>query len=123
MDCPYYEQLQYVGDTRSQTLISLYVSGDDRLMRNALELFDRSCIPEGLTQSRYPSLSPQIINAFSLFWVDMLQDYWRHRSDDVFLRARLTGLQSVLAWFEAKIDPSTGPLPYWIFVDWADEWA
>ena len=125
IDCPYYEQLQYVGDTRIQALISLYVSGDDRLMRNAIELFDRSRIPEGLTQSRYPSLSAQIISPFSLFWVDMLHDYWRHRSDDSFLRARLTGLQSVLAWFEGKIDPATGllgPLPYWTFVDWANEW-
>ncbi|MES1167968.1 MAG: alpha-L-rhamnosidase, partial [Oleiharenicola lentus] len=126
VDCPYYEQLQYIGDTRIQALISLYVSGDDRLVRNALELFDASRIPEGLTQSRYPSLSPQIINTFSLFWVDMLHDYWRHRSDDAFLRARLTGLQAVLAWFEAKIDPATGllgPLPYWTYVDWADEWS
>ncbi|HEX2862002.1 MAG TPA: alpha-L-rhamnosidase C-terminal domain-containing protein, partial [Lacunisphaera sp.] len=126
VDCPYYEQLQYVGDTRIQALISLYVSGDDRLMRNAIELYDRSRIPEGITQSRYPSFSPQLINTFSLFWVDMLHDYWRHRSDDAFLRARLTGLKSVLAWFEARIDPATGllgPLPYWTFVDWADEWA
>jgi alpha-L-rhamnosidase len=125
VDCPYYEQLQYVGDTRIQALISLYVSGDDRLMRNAIELFDRSRIPEGLTQSRYPSLSPQLINTFSLFWVDMLHDYWRHRSDDAFLRARLTGLHAVLAWFEGRIDPATGllgPLPYWTFVDWANEW-
>ena len=126
VDCPYYEQLQYIGDTRIQSLISLYVSGDDRLMRNAIELFDRSRIPEGLTQSRYPSSSPQLINTFSLFWVDMLHDYWWHRKDDEFLRARLTGLQSVLAWFEARIDPQTGmlgPLPYWTFVDWADEWG
>jgi len=126
VDCPYYEQLQYIGDTRIQSLISLYVSGDDRLMRNAIELFDGSRIPEGLTQSRYPSLSPQIINTFSLFWVDMLHDYWRHRIDDAFLRARLTGVQAVLAWFEARIDPQSGllgPLPYWTFVDWADEWA
>lgn len=126
MDCPYYEQLQYIGDTRLQALISFYVSGDDRLVRNALELYDRSRIPEGLTQSRYPSFSPQLINTFSLFWVDMLHDYWRHRSDDAFLRARLTGVQAVLAWFEARIDPATGllgPLPYWTFVDWADEWG
>ncbi len=126
VDCPYYEQLQYVGDTRLQALISLYVSGDDRLMRNAIELYDRSRIPEGLTQSRYPSLSAQIISPFSLFWVDMVHDYWRHRSDDAFLRARLNGVQAVLAWFESKIDPATGllgPLPYWTFVDWADAWA
>ena len=126
VDCPYYEQLQYIGDTRIQGLISLYVSGDDRLVRNAIELFDNSRLPEGLTLSRYPSFSPQIINTFSLFWVDMLHDYWRHRTDEAFLRARLTGLQSVLAWFEARIDPQTGllgPLPYWTFADWADEWA
>lgn len=125
VDCPYYEQLQYVGDTRIQALISLYVSGDERLMRNAIELYDRSRIPEGLTQSRYPSFSRQIISPFSLFWVDMLRDFWWHRSDDAFLQARLTGVQSVLAWFEARIDPSTGllgPLPYWSFVDWATEW-
>ena len=125
VDCPYYERLQYVGDTRIQSLISLYVSGDDRLMRNAIELFDYSRLPEGLTQSRYPSSSPQIISPFSLFWIDMVHDYWWHRSDDAFLRDRLPGMQAALAWFEAKIDPQTGllgPLPYWTFVDWADQW-
>ncbi len=125
MDCPYYEQLQYVGDTRIQSLISLYVAGDDRLMRNAIELFDRSRIPEGLTQSRYPSASPQIINTFSLFWIDMVHDYWMHRPDNTFIQERLPGIESVLGWFERKIDPKTGllgPLPYWTFVDWTNEW-
>ena len=125
VDCPYYEQLQYVGDTRIQSLISLYVAGDDRLMRNAIELFDRSRLADGLTQSRYPSVSPQIINTFSLFWIDMVHDYWRHRADPAFLAARLPGLDTVLGWFERRIDPNTGllgPLPYWTFVDWTDEW-
>jgi len=45
-DCPYYEQMQYVGDTRIQGLVSLYVAGDDRLLRNAISLYDLSRIPE-----------------------------------------------------------------------------
>lgn len=124
-DCPYYERLQYVGDTRIQALISLYVSGDDRLMRNAITQFDQSRIPEGLTQSRYPSHTPQIINTFSLFWIAMVHDYWRHRDDPAFIAARLHGIENVLAWFEARVDPATGllgPLPYWTFVDWPEQW-
>jgi len=124
-DCPYYEQMQYVGDTRIQSLVSLYVAGDDRLMRNAIELYDLSRIPEGLTQSRFPSSKPQIITTFSLFWIDMVHDYWMHRDDQVFIEARLMGIQTVLDWFEKRIDARTGmlgALPYWSFVDWPNQW-
>lgn len=124
-DCPYYEQLQYIGDTRIQALISLNVAGDDRLVRNAIELFDESRISVGLTQSRYPSSSAQIINTFSLFWIQMVHDYWMHRDDPAFVNSKLMGVRNVLEWFERRIDPQTGllgPLPYWTFVDWPAEW-
>ena len=67
-DCPYYEQLQYIGDTRIQALISLYVSGDDRLVRNALMCYNESRKYDGLTQSRYPSANIQVIPPFSLYY-------------------------------------------------------
>lgn len=124
-DCPYYEQLQYVGDTRIQALISMYVSGDDRLVRNALLHYDESRFHEGLTQSRYPSASPQVIPPFSLFWVDMVHDYWTLRDDPAFVQQFLPGIDQVLNWFIHRIDPKTGLLgkvEYWNFVDWADEW-
>lgn len=125
MDCPYYEQLQYVGDTRIQALISLYVSGDDRLMKNAINQFADSRIPEGLTQSRYPNIHRQIIPPFSLFWTLMVHDFWMHRQDDAFVKQHLKGMLEVLEWHKSKIDPKTGmlgALPYWNFVDWPDEW-
>ena len=124
-DCPYYEQLQYTGDTRIQALISLYVSGDDRLMRKAITDFDNSMTSEGLTQSRYPSNVVQIIPTFSLFWVSMNYDYWMHRKDDKFIKSMLPNIEKVLAWYERKIDPKKnmlGAMNWWSFVDWAKPW-
>jgi alpha-L-rhamnosidase len=124
-DCPYYEQLQYVGDTRIQALISLYVSGDDRLMREALTVFGNSRASKGLTMSRYPTSTAQIIPPYSMFWIDMIHDYWMHRDDPKFVRGFLEGIEGVLGFFINRIDERSGLLgkiEYWNFVDWTDEW-
>jgi hypothetical protein len=120
MDTPYYEQLQYIGDTRIQALISYAVTGDDRLARQAISAFANSRIPEGLTQSRYPSSVEQIIPPFSLYWIGMLDDLYWYRSDSEIIRANLQGTRDVLAWFFDYLQPD-GLLrepPYWNFVDW-----
>ncbi len=121
-DCPYYEQLQYIGDTRIQTFISLYVSGDDRLMRQAITAFDNSRIPEGITRSRYPDSRAQLIPTYSLVWVTMVHDYWLYRDDPDYLQAFLPGIRGVLDWYEQYIDETgmLGGMPNWNFVDWAE---
>jgi alpha-L-rhamnosidase len=121
MDTPYYEQLQYVGDTRIQALISYAVAGDDRLAKQALQAFDWSRIPEGITRSRYPSSLPQSIPTFSLLYVDMLHDYWMYRPDaDGFARSLLPGTRTVLDWFANYEQPDglLTKLPWWSFIDW-----
>jgi len=124
-DCPYYEQLQYTGDTRIQGLISLYVSGDDRLMRKAITDIASSITSEGILLSRYPARYNQVIPPFSLYWINMVHDYWMHRNDEVFVKANLPVLKNILNWFEQRVDTQTGllgPLPHWNFVDWPVEW-
>jgi hypothetical protein len=120
-DCPYYEQLQYVGDTRIQCLVSSYVSGDLRMMRNALAQINDSRLASGLTQSRYPSHGIQIIPPFSLVWVTMIHDYWMLTKDDAFIQSMMPGILGVLQWFDSHIDSTgmIGPTEGWNFVDWS----
>jgi hypothetical protein len=123
MDCPYYEQLQYAGDTRIQALVSLYLTGDDRLVKNAIEQLNESRTPEGLTQSRYPSALPQYIPPFSLLWIGMMHDLWWTRGESDFLRQFLQNSRGVLDWFESRLTASglLGQLEWWNFVDWTKE--
>jgi hypothetical protein len=124
-DCPYYEQLQYVGDTRIQSLISLYVSGDDRLMKKAIDDIGHSIMADGLTQSRYPCRDMQVIPTFSLWWVCMIHDFWMHRADDAFVQSHLDEIQNVLKWYGERIagNGMLGPLSWWQFVDWSWPWV
>ena len=123
MDTPYWERLQYIGDTRIQALISYVVAGDDRLARQAIQAFNDSRIPDGITQSRYPTNSPQFIPTFSLLWIGMLHDFWLYRGDAAFVRAQLPGTRTVLDWFLQRQRPDglLEKLPWWAFVDWAKD--
>ncbi len=121
MDCPYYEQLQYAGDTRIQALVSYYAAGDGRLARNAISQLDDSRTAEGATMSRAPTRQQQYIPPFSLWWIGMVDDYWRYQDDPEFVRRMLPGVRAVLSFFARyqKPDGSLGALPWWNFVDWA----
>jgi hypothetical protein len=123
MDTPYWERLQYVGDTRIQALISYTVAGDDRLARQAIEAINDSRIPDGITQSRYPSSLPQYIPTFSLLWIGMVHDFWMYRNDPDFVRAQLAGTRTVLDWFlrYQRDDGLLRRLPWWVFVDWSED--
>jgi hypothetical protein len=124
MDCPYYEQLQYVGDTRIQALVSLYMSGDSRLMRNAIEVIDGSRTAEGATLSRAPSTLQQYIPPFSLWWIGMVHDYWWYVDDPAFVKRMLPGVRAVLGFYTRHLreDGLLGEMPWWNYVDWVRTW-
>jgi alpha-L-rhamnosidase len=124
MDCPYYEQLQYAGDTRIQALVSLYASGDARLMKNAISLLNDSRTAEGATMSRAPTRQQQYIPPFSLWWIGMVHDYFMYVDDRAFVRDMLPGTRAILQFFARyqKASGSLAPMPWWNYVDWTAEW-
>ncbi|MBO5255306.1 MAG: alpha-L-rhamnosidase [Opitutales bacterium] len=125
-DCPFHERLQYIGDTRIQALISLYVAGDARLMKKALKMYNSSRMGDGIVQSRYPCKQTQFIAPFCLYWIGMLKDYYMHVDDADFVAENLDCIESIINWYVGKLDKNTGMLsqnvPYWNFVDWVQDW-
>ena len=126
MDCPYYEQLQYLGDTRLQALVSYVLSPDDRLAKKALLMGFASILSDrGLTQSRYPSRSAQIIPPFSLWWVSMLYDHGLWRGDKAFAHQLMPAVRFVLDTF-LNLRNERGLMnspPGWNFTDWVPQWT
>lgn len=124
MDCPYYEQLQYAGDTRLQCLVAYATCDDDRLARQALRAFDRSRSIDGLTRSRTPSRIVQRIPPFSLWWVAMVHDFALWRGDLDFVTQLMPGVRAVLDAHRRNVDDDGvfHALDGWNFTDWVDGW-
>jgi alpha-L-rhamnosidase len=123
-DCPYYEELEYAGDTRLESLVTFCMTRDSRLVRKALRMFDSSRLASGLTQSRYPSRVMQIIAPFALWWVMMVRDYAYWRDDIGFVRGLMPGVRATLAGFDRFIAADGlfyGP-EGWNTFDWVPEW-
>ena len=123
-DCPYYEQMQYAGDTMITAKLGMLTAGDYRLTRQALFHFDWSRLADGLTQSRFPSRLVQIIPSWSLHWITNIRDYTYCSGDLATAAELLPGMRAVLHWFgrHAGADGLPGKLPYWNITDWCPWW-
>lgn len=125
MDCPYYEQLMYVGDTRLEVLTTYAMTHDDRLPRKALWMYNASRLNSGITQSRYPSRVTQVIPPFSLWWVGMVYDYALWRNDQAYVKSLIPGVRGVIDCFRSFMnDSGLVEAPNgWNFMDWVGSWT
>ncbi len=126
VDCPYYEQLQYGGDTRVQALVWLAVTGDPRPVKRCLQVFDRSRWFNGFVAERCPSSPVQMSATYSLIQPLLLRDFMLWADDPAFVKQMLPGTRSALEHAVACIDGGGLPslLPGWLFVDWVkrEDW-
>jgi alpha-L-rhamnosidase len=124
VDCPYYEQLQYFGDLNVSNMITVLLSGDTRLMRNAILQGKYSITEEGLTLAAAPCIDAKIIPFFSIAWIGMIHNYWMYTADREFVEELLPDVDGVLNWYQARINNNwmLGPMSHWNFVDCTEKW-
>lgn len=124
MDCPYYEQMMYVGDSRLELMTWYTISDDIRFPERCIELFDWSRWKTGFIAERYPSTPYQLSLTFSMIWICMLHDFMMWRNDVDWLKKRVPGMRCLLENFRALLqeDGLLHGLPGWSFIDWVDEW-
>jgi len=123
-DCPYYEQLSYIGDSALESLVTFATSRDVALPRKALELFASSQRSNGFLAPRYPCRWPQTIPPFSLIWILMLRNYALWQPERSVVVALLPTARRILdaAFSLMRPDGLMGTLPAWAFLDWVPQW-
>ena len=127
IDCPFYEQLQYVMDTRSQILYTYAISADDRLARKAIDDFSRAQRPDGLLNCSYPDTGVNVIPGFSLYYILMVHDHMMYFGDRQLVKKYLPVIHRILHFFESNLreDGILGNVggvigsKFWSFIDWA----
>jgi hypothetical protein len=116
-DCPGYEQLNYLLDSRNEAMISMAMAGETALPRRIIRLFRDSLKTDGMLASRTPSQIRLTIPLFALWWVQMVQDYWDWvgPADADFVRVSLITVDAVLSYFRERMQPDgfLGFLSYW----------
>lgn len=131
MDCPFYEQLSYVMDTRSQILYTYAVSADDRLARKAIDDFCRSQREDGLLNASYPNRNENVIPGFSIYYILMIHDHMMYFGDRALVRNYLPSIVRVLQFFRdhreanglvSKVGGLNRIDRFWSFIDWAEDW-
>lgn len=130
-DCPYYEQLQYIMDARSQILYTYSVSADDRLARKCLDDLRRSQRYDGLLNCSYPNCNSNIIPGFSIYYILILYDHMMYFGDRELVAAYMPVVEQILHFFERhltregyveKVGGINMEARFWSFIDWAKEW-
>lgn len=122
MDCPHYEQLMYIGDSRIEALCVYSLTDDHRLPEKALRFFSLSQKPDGMILSRYPAKEEQIIPSFMTIYLLMVHDYWSIHGMNGFLQEIMPSARRVANYLADNLRNGLLYLPGWNFIDWTKEW-
>lgn len=120
VDCPAYEQVFWVGDSRNEALVNYYVFGATEIVERCLRLVPGSRTQTPLYVDQVPSGWSSVIPNWTFFWALASCEYYEHTGDEVFARDLWPHIRYTLEHYEQKLD-DRGLLfiKGWNLLDWA----
>ncbi len=124
VDCPFYEQQQYIMDGGLESIFAWRLSNDSSIQRKFLTDMAQSQNCEGLLSANYPNIDLQIIPGFSLYFVMAVREYLRYTDDRDFARSMTGTCDRILEYFARTADDNGLVMPEygWRYLDWVDGW-
>lgn len=122
VDCPYYEQMQWVGDMRLQILCHYVATNDVRQVRKALSLINHSPGKGGYIRAFYPAELCTQIPGFALWYIACVHDLALWRGEKEFARSLMPQVRATMDAILQHTRPDgliTWPQG-WPFTDWAE---
>ncbi|MFC0329193.1 family 78 glycoside hydrolase catalytic domain [Paenibacillus sepulcri] len=120
VDCPAYEQVFWVGDSRNEALVNFYVYGSLDIVKRCLNLVPGSADITPLYLDQVPSAWNSVIPNWTFFWAIACAEYVEHTGDRAYAAEIWPAVRHTLEHYLTHIDDS-GLLNIkgWNLLDWA----
>lgn len=120
VDCPAYEQVFWVGDSRNEALVCYYLFGAEQLVERCLKLVPGSAALTPLYADQVPSGWNSVIPNWTFFWVTACLEYVRRTGNAEFAKDLWPKVKLTLDHYLRHID-ERGLLYIhsWNLLDWA----
>ncbi len=126
MDCPYYEQLQYAGDTRIQCLVSLFAERRCATDAECDRPAERFAAERWVHNEPVPDAPGAVYSGVrAVVGRDVVHDYFWYVDDGAVRETHAAGSAERARLFRGdcqKEDGSLGSLPWWRYFDWVPSW-
>ena len=120
VDCPAYEQVFWVGDSRNEALVSRYVYGNTANIRRCLELVPQSASQTPLLCDQVPSMWDSVIPNWTFAWMIACGEQYTYTGDVSFVKGILPAVRAAMEAYLGHLD-GRGLLNIeaWNLLDWA----
>ncbi len=124
-DCPYYEQQQYVGDGRFESIYVWRMSNDSLMQKKLIIDTVESLQPDGMVASTSPNMWVQVLPIASFYFINLIREYLRFTGDSRFVKSLIGVIGCSIEYFEntKNVDGLINPPDGCRFIDWVKSWT